>query len=105
MSVPVKTPPRPFLGSILIRTFLVWAFVRVALSATVRVVPASGADVEAHPVTGFGIIAMVVAVIVLDIHRRDEATFLRALGVGPISMMIPTVTFCGALEAARLFVA
>jgi len=100
MSILVKTPPQPFLGSILIRTALVWAVFRAAASAA-----ASGVGMSVHPVVGIGIVGVVALVVTLDLYRRDEVTFLRALGVGPVGMLIPTTLLCVALEATYLFFA
>jgi len=99
MSVLVQIPPQPFLGSILIRTALVWAFVRTAALAV-----ASGVGMSIHPIMGIGIVGVVALVMTLDLYRRDEVTFLRALGVGPVGMLIPTMLLCVALEATFLFV-
>lgn len=97
MSALLRTPPQPLLGSILIRSILVWTFVRVVVLASAT---AGGSGVSA--LVAPAVILVVVAVLWLDLHRRDEVTFLRTLGVGSFGMLLPTILCCSALEALLL---
>jgi hypothetical protein len=91
-------PPGSFLRSILLRTALVWAFVRAVASSAATGLRASGVGTELGPAAAVPILVVVVLVVYGDLHRRREVQFLRNLGVGPVGMLVPVVILAVTLE-------
>ncbi len=79
MRLPPHLPPRPFLGSIVVRSALAWMFVRFAAAFAMALAGVSdtGSPVIAAPVVLFALLA-----VLGDLTRRNEVGFLRNLGVG-----------------------
>lgn len=93
-------PRGSFLRSILLRTALVWAFVRAVATGAAASLEASGVGTGLGPAAAVPILLVVVLVVYGDLHRRREVQFLRNLGVGPVGMLVPVVILAVALEVA-----
>jgi hypothetical protein len=91
-------PPGAFLRSVILRTTLVWAFVRAVVSGAAAGLSASGVSAELGASAGLPVVLVVTIVVWGDQHRRGEVPFLRNLGVGPAGMLLPVVVLAAALE-------
>jgi len=94
-------PPRPFLGSILLRTAVAWAFVRfaVAFAMALSDVQSTGSVILAIPVVLFALLA-----VLGDMARRNEITFLRNLGVGRRDLILLALPVLVTLEVGLALV-
>ncbi len=95
-------PRGAFLRSTLLRTALVWAFVRATVAGASAGLAAAGLDADVGPASAIPVLLVVVAVVVGDQYRRGEVPFLRNLGVGPVGMLLPAIGLGVALELLLL---
>lgn len=94
-------PPRPFLDSLMIRTILVWVFLRLAS----MVGTSMDAGIQSSGLAGPVALALlldplVVLVLFIDMTRRSELLFLANLGRSFRGMAAVVVTMCLLLETA-----
>ena len=93
-----------FTRSILVRSLVTWAFVRVAASAAMRGAEAAvglppGNPLRLDPVAALLVIAIVGVVGWVSARRRNEDLFLLCLGCGRARQMAMTVAPAALLEA------
>ena len=91
-------PTGAFLRSVLLRSVLVWAFMRAMLAAASAGVAAAGVEVDPGPAAIVPIMAVVLAVVVGDQYRRGEVPFLRSLGIGRTGVLLPPLLVAAACE-------
>jgi hypothetical protein len=96
-------PVRPFTGTLLLRTAVLWVLVRVAFAILALLLhllygyPPLRDAIDPSVVTVFGITILTVALGRIDMRRRREHVLLANLGVGQaavaILMPIPPLLF------------
>ena len=99
-----------FTRSILVRSLVTWAFVRVAASAVMRHVEAAAGLPPGDPLRLNLVAALLVIVIVgvvgwVSARRRNEDLFLLCLGCGRARQMATVVAPAALLEAIALVAA
>ena len=95
-------PPRPFLDSIVFRSVLLWAFVRVLVAAGSVTEGTPSGSLLAESVTGVLVCGVVLLALRVELRRRAELLFLANLGVSFFQIGAVVTTTCAALEAIRL---